>query len=169
MGTKYPKVHLYRMGSKMYKHTLEIDHTDSRFIDRSLPLGYINYNSNAYYVSRIPYRHFNQAIKQTSLMSNCGNLNIYDTGWFFREPMYNLLKGIYPSVRTARNKLEDGSAQGVAVHRDLALKYMDRRTIGLYYKDRLAAIWDNAAERWDYRGGPDAMVLQKLIGKTGLF
>lgn len=165
---RYPNVDLYKLEPQAYKPEMSVDHTDSRFVDRSFPVGYMNYNMQAYYLARVPYRQYNQSIRQSSLISSCGTLNQYDSGWFNGQPFYDMIKEKYPSVLEARNNLENGY-NGVAISRDVAMKYVDRRILGLYYKDRLAAIWSRTDSRWNYQDGNDISVLQKIINKTGLF
>lgn len=169
--TVYPKVGLYRMDldTPSYNAYKKVDHTDSKFVDRSPRLGYMNHNGRAYYVSRVPYRYNNQAVAQRSLTSTCGGLPMNEMAWFSGKPMYNCIKGIYPSVTEAFASLDSRAATGVGVSRDWAIKRLDGQTTGLYFKDRLASLWNPRSRTWEHRDSSDSNIVRKLMTKTGLF
>ena len=164
----YPEVALYKLDSKLYKPYMKVDHTDDRFVDRSPSLGYLNYMGHCFYISRMPYRRYNQGLRSDSIESICGNLP-RDHRWFTSAAMSDCILGVYPSLRKARQTLDIFEATGVAVHRHIALKYIDRRLLGMYYRDRLVALWNTRTKAWDYQDPDEYSIIRKIIRKTGLF
>ena len=165
--SKYPNITLYALDGKVnrsIKGTHIIDHTGDRFSDRSPLLGYITYNNNAHYLSRIPFRHQNQGLTQNSI--DADGLDRYES-WFFGPEMEKCILGKHASVEEAW-KLMDRGYKGVSIHRQLAIKLIDHRNIGLYYKTRLVATWDQFGKQWEFMKATDGRFIEKIVRRLGV-
>lgn len=162
---KFPKVGLHALGGKNNKYDADkiIDHTDERFSDRSPPLGYMTYENNAYYLERVPYRQQNQGLKQVSVVSS-PHLDHYSP-WFRDATFRDCILGKHASIKEAW-KLMDKGYRGVSIHRNVAIRLIDTRSIGLYYKTRLVAT--RKGDMWDWLPATDGKYIQKIINRLGV-
>lgn len=163
--TSYPNVNLYSLKGGVVKYERRVDHRDPDFDDSAPLLGYMNYNNQAYYLKRMPYRHANQGLKYTDVMSVPFAIDRHDTQWFQGDAIYNCILGIYPRMSSAVEQLETNGGS-CALHRDVAIGLINHRQHGLHYRGRLVAI--KRRNEWDYLDGRDANVIRKLIEKTGV-
>lgn len=160
----YPKISLYKLDGTMSR-PINVDHTSDEFDDSSPPLGYMNYNNQAIYLKRVPHRLQNQGVRQESIMSIPSTRG----HWFTSVSMESCILGRYPSQDQAMSTLQDaGSPYGVAIHRHIALSWIDSRTLGLYYKARLIATKIYGSD-WSYLEASDSTLIRNIIGKTGVF
>ena len=162
---KWPMVRLFKCGSDMYKAWKIIDHTDPLFCDRSPILGYMNYQKQAYYLQRVPFRYQNQGLKDISITS-APRLDRYE-GYFASAAMGDCIKGIYPKKEEALANIKDGWS-GCAIHRSLAIARVDNRSTGLYYKARLVALWNDWNQSFEYIQASDSKFIKKIINRLGV-
>lgn len=162
---RHPNIALFKLNGELYKPWKTVDHKSPLFCDRSLPLGYMNYNKNAYYLQRVPFRHQNQAIKANCIETT--PVLSRNEQWFTSEAMHNCLINKYISMGDAWKALGAGHL-GAAIHRDIALRLVDSRSTGLYYKTRLVALWSEFKGDWDWITSSDMTYLQKIISRLGV-
>lgn len=159
------KVRLWPLPLKDFsqKNFTEIDHRDPEFNDRALPLGYLNWNTNAFYLERMPYRRQHHALQSATIMGH--PRSDYESQWFTSQEMLNMLKGIYPSIKEARANLADGY-EAVALHRHIALRRISRSTCFLNYRGD--AIGTVGPEGITYFDSPKRELIKKIIERTGV-
>lgn len=162
----HPLIDIFKLNGQIYKAWKTIDHKEDLFCDRATKLGYLNYGDSAYYLERVPHRHQNQGLRVTNLHTVPG-LSRYGNDWFVGKEMEQCILGKYPSYTTAIKSIESGTT-GVAIHRCLSISLIDSRSRGLFYKGRLVAMWDSAAEQWDYLKNPDISYIERIIRKLGV-
>lgn len=167
---RYPLVGIFRLDGRLNKAWKVVDHSEKALDDRSPTLGYINTSGNAYYLTRVPYRHQTQGIRLNSMQStpHLGQYKDDGSHWFYTEDMSNCILGKYPSYAEAWELLEEHDLKGVAIHRHLALSYISRKNMGLYYKGRLVAHWSPSALQWDYFQNSDTTHMERVIRKLGV-
>jgi len=164
--SRYPNISLYKLDSILRRSHLIVNHTEDFFDDSSPPLGYMNHNNMAFYLKRMPYRWNNQGIKQQSIES-LPSLRSVPGHWFSSMSIESCILGRYPSLDQAMSTLQYASyPSSVAIHRDIAIGYLDSRRIGLHFKARLVAIKQD--DGWNYLESPDRNLVRKIVDKTGV-
>jgi len=78
--------------------------------------------------------------------------------------MEHCILGVYMTMENALSLLERGG-NGYAIDRHVAVKLLDGRRIGLYYRDRLVTI--RHGYNWNWLEGNDMHVVRRLVEKTG--
>jgi hypothetical protein len=127
----YHKLHCYDL-SRMDRKAKIVDYREPEFDYRAFPLGYMNYNNNAHYLVRIPYRIQKQGLCRHAI--NC-DPHIGGSDWYTSAGMRDTILNVYPKLAEALVQIEDGEARSVAVHRTFAIS--NTRPISLSYKGRV--------------------------------
>lgn len=109
-----PDLTLYRpwdVNGEPYKR---VHYSDQDIDVSSLPLGYVNYKGDTFYVKRIPYRRWKQGLDPKSCNTN--------SRVFYSKEFCESVEGKFPSVKQAISMLNKHLATSVAISRDVALK-----------------------------------------------
>lgn len=120
--------------------------TDPKFVHKSPSLGYVNVASNAYYIGRMPDRRQTQGLTWNNTMVvpdhiNNGNIGIRDV--FMTRAFAAMIEDKYPPFDQAMMQLQQlDNYKGVAFHKHCAIKRINARDIGLFYRARFVALWD---------------------------
>lgn len=164
-GSAGDQVDIFRFSERGLGDSTRIDHTDPRFVDRSLPLGFLNRYQTCGYVSRVPYRRNIQPISSRQLQIEPD----FGGGWFLSNEFANTIRGRYPSYADSLAWVTNGAYQGSAFCRDACIAVRQGiKQPGLYYKTRLIALWNIYSNRWDYLQGPEILHFKKLVEKLGV-
>lgn len=157
----YPKINLYKIDAlnKIWK---KIEVSDPLFDDRSPNLGYMNFEDNAHYLRRMPVREQNQGLRIFNVVATPA----IQLDWFPSMNLYNCIKNIYPSYSEALDRTIKAGQEGCAFHRHVAIRPIDWRSKGLYYRTRLAAVWND--DNWNFIRSEDSTYLEKIIKRSGM-
>lgn len=162
---KFPMISIYKLDGRLGLAWMVIDHKDEKFCDRQPPLGYINWERNAFYLQNMPIRNQRAGLRANTIIALGAG---YTGNSFTSTAMENCILGVHPKIGAAWQQLREAGFQGVAIHRNLAICSVSSRNHGLHYKGRLVALWSNPAERWEYLQGPDTSHLERIISKLGV-
>lgn len=160
---------IYEMG-KLNRYYKKILVTSDEFSLAPLPLGYINLNENCCYVSRIPERRQKQGLSSQNLHIS----NRYDVGsqWWTTKDFGNMVLGVYPTQRTAFNRVtnsdDENSWAACAFHRNFCYKKMDGNVIGMLYKERLIALYNDKSERFELIQSTETSINDRIISREGI-
>lgn len=162
----YPNVQIQHIVAKygvVSKGAKVIDHRDPDLDDRAFDLGYMQYDDRAYYLKRGAFRHQNQGLRAENIIS----VPYLSRGSFiFTGGMHSCIMGTHPTLKEAFGQLDKG-ALGVPIHRHVAIQRMDSRHVGLYYRARLVAMWQEAKGEWNWLESFDQKHIKRLVEKTG--
>lgn len=112
----------------------DIDIRDKDVDISPLPLGYVNYQVNAYYVQRKPERRWKQGLSPTSVVFHRKGI-LGGADLVISKEFSDCVNNIYPSVGDTVNKLVVGEAASIAFSRDFCLVCNERgRDLILEYK-----------------------------------
>jgi hypothetical protein len=148
--------------------------TSDEFSAKVPELGYLNYDTNAWYLTRVPERKQRQGLVSTSVVSSPNINDMYDPHrWFFSEAMKDLLTNQYPTRREAIENVMNGiggiPVKGSAFHKHCAIVRIDIGSIGLHYRGRLVATYDPSRDRFTLLPDlKDGSFLQIILGKIGV-
>lgn len=148
----------------LFRPTKTIDHRDDKFSDRSVPLGYMQYEDKAHYLSRMPQRMQNQAVTRASIVGMPQGLG---ARWFTSKAMRSCILGEHKTFKQAWKMIENGEFSSVPIHRYVALK-LGRRDMELHYKGRLVAQWNENLDYWEYLKSDDRSFIQRAIERLGV-
>lgn len=140
-----------------------IEENDELF-DISAPrLGYVNYNSDAIYVYRIPERRYKQTLTISPLRFETKGLGFYPEDIFESFAFKKMLLNEYPSLNDALKSLEDG-ANSRAITRDLAIKKNNiTKRLHLFVKDKAVGKLSRDNRTFEIKKGLDPAVIDKFI------
>lgn len=113
--------------------------SDDDFSYAALPLGYMNYGHDVYYLSRLPARQNKAGLSQGNVVTDPF---LRGDNYFGQNCMGDCIMGLHPPLKVALVTLENPVQQGVAIHRHVALKKLDKYRLGLFYRTRLIATSD---------------------------
>jgi hypothetical protein len=163
----------YELGKNM-RNPIAIDVRSKEFDCRSPVLGYLNYGNNCYYVSRIPDRKQKQGLNQESLITNDprGLGGNYITTEYFK----NMLIDKYPKQTKCFKDINAGEPdphsgydlEGIAFHRNFCYRKLAGNAIGMLYKERLIALYDNDIERFNLLQNKETSFMERLLEKNGV-
>jgi hypothetical protein len=120
--------------------------TDPLFVHKSPALGYVNVASTCLYVGRMPDRKQTQGLNwmNTTIIpdqvapNHLGIRDIFNTKAFAA-----MIEDKYPPFELALHQLQQiDNYKGVAFHKHIAIKRINARDIGLFYRARFVAMWD---------------------------
>ena len=91
---------------------------------KPIPLGFMNYQGNAYYIARKPKRSWRQGLSRNNVST--------ELPWelIVSPRLVDVVKGNYPTYKEALELIKDG--QGVAFHRNFKLSKMHGATVVNY-------------------------------------
>lgn len=140
---RHPNVTITHLNPKTYGHAEVVDYTSDDFDYKTMPLGYMNYNVGAYYLTRMPERRSNQGLNERCVDIVSHSQNFIGGEIIFTEAMYDCVMGKYPKLEKAIKDISGPrpARESVAISRHVAIGRMrDRdRTFALYYRGRLVA------------------------------
>lgn len=84
-----------------------------------IPLGYVNYRGEIYYLSRMPVRKYKQGLSSESLNMNGRNGRAKDV--LRSKALAKCVLGQYPSQQEAIQRIKDGEIMGLAFSRQFAI------------------------------------------------
>lgn len=128
----------------------EISLTDSDLDFTPVPLGFANYNGNAFYLSRIPSRQYKQGLASNNLVVDClteGNktaLASKELKKVCNRSISSCILGKYPSLQQALKLITEG-ALSVAFHRQFAV---DEDWNILYKTESVGSVNGDTGEVW---------------------
>lgn len=139
-GVKFPEVELMSIvnQSPPQKHKI-VDHRSKDLCTNSPKLGYMNFENNSFYLSRIPERSQNQGLRTSNIIAMNEN---YLGGWNRSRDFYNTLKGIYPSKKEALTRVQN-NYNSCAFHRKFSFNKFGSLNIGLQYMGNSVGILEN--------------------------
>lgn len=156
----------YPLGAEMIPaNAINIKVSSKQFDDRSLPLGYINYNGSAYYLTRVPWRRNLQAISATNVTSTPRIPGDDRYRYFTSKAMEACILGRYPSKDEALKVLGRG-ATSLAISRSVALFWEPAKNIAVKFKGRHVADIVKGVVTWHTK--PDIFLIQKIVDKQGI-
>jgi len=103
-----------------------------------VPLGYVNYGQEAYYLSRKPVRRWKQGLGEESLsvISHMAKKAIIPRGGIIASPaLAYCIENKYPSIQKCYKKINSGLVNSMSFSRDFALGWK-KELILLYYKGK---------------------------------
>lgn len=160
----FPDIALKTLVRKVHAHT--VDHRDV-YLDTGTPnLGYMNYNGETYYISRMPNKRQHQAVKIDNLSVSPNRPNVRN--WGHTRAFYNCLMGDYPRPNTALQGVLGGLVRSMAISRDFAISSQSQQKIALMYKDREVGYYDPSTLKVSIVPTPESSWIKNLIIKEGL-
>lgn len=146
---------------------IAIDVRDAAFSMRSPTLGYINYYDQAHYLSRIPDRRNKQGLNVGTIVSS--NENGIDRGYFTSEFMHDMLVDKYPAQSLCLKRLQaEHDLKSIAFNRNFCLRKLADNVIGMLYKERLVAIFDNESERFNLIQSRETSFIERIMARNGV-
>ena len=131
----------YGVIDEIYK---TVDYRVKEFDYRSPPLGYMNYDGQAIYVSRIPDRH-NQ--RQGLCHDVITGTPTWPRGRWPCPEIGFCIKGSHPTLEQAIQRIDDSECESVAIHRHVAISKLNGCTLGIHYRGRLVGMRENGIYR----------------------
>lgn len=159
----WSKIQLTPLSGKDRKK-FEVEHDDEK-VDTSAPtLGYLNYKSAAYYLTRIPSRVSNQGLRSDNIISNPGSLN---WNYILSQEFGDCLLGKYPTLNSAENMMYSLAWSSVAISPNFAIGTKPDLTIGLYQNGNLIGKQVKTGKYVldDFKG---SSFTKKLLDKVGV-
>lgn len=160
------EVRAYEMTPEL-KDYKKVDYRDKAFNYKPFPLGYLNYEGKAMYMTRKPSRNQTQGlVKHCVLFSHHEPYNRY--GWFTSEAMENAILGKYPTYREALESVEVDGEGGMAFDRHFAIENLGPNQTGLCYRGRLCATKGKKEKAFTLFKGEDTSFMLKILPKIGV-
>lgn len=141
----------------------KVDYRDDAFEAKNIELGYCQTGTNAVYLSRLPIRHNQQGLKQESVMCEPSSIG-YD---FYSEDMAHCIMGKHRSLKTALAMLNDGYEK-IPLSRTLAVGWLDRTKIALYYKEQVVALKEDTTSKFNIISSKTSSFVTRIIDKQGV-
>jgi hypothetical protein len=146
----------------------QVKYTDDKFSYKSPPLGYVNSNGKATYLTRIPDRKQRQGLTLDIITTRPKMLPGYSFEQsFYTQGYIDCVLNKYPTLDEALALLEKGKAEAVAISRSTALSFLGRNVVGLNYKGRQVGIRNG--HRWQLFDQPQRPFLTKIMTKEGIY
>ena len=142
-----------------------VDYRTGEFDYKYIPLGYIQYKHNAYYLSRLPERKNHQGLKSDVIHSTPDICKEYPQQyWFFHSSMVDCIKGKHMPMKEAVDKILFDGWQSAAVHRYFAVAKIDAgNKVGLYYKEQLIGIKEPHSYKFNMIESRGSSFIQKVM------
>lgn len=137
----------------------QVDYRSDDFDYRSIRLGYMNYNKQAFYVNRIPLRS-NATWGVSSQNLSCSNGGRPPTTW--GKEMIDCVMGTHPSLATAISNLRQKDWVSCAFHRHFAVARQGNDII-LHHRDSPVAVYDKVKETFTIPYGARGIKTMKTI------
>jgi hypothetical protein len=163
IDTRYPHMvavqHLGDMGGD-YEW---IDYRTPDFDYKSPPLGYMNLQGKAYYLSRLPWRDIQkQGLTQEAIESKPD----LRRGWFPSAALGKCILGEHPNLQEALEQIINQGHESVAIHRHIAVGQVSGQNLGVFYRGRLVGIRERGVFR--LLQSEETSILERLIRKAGV-
>jgi len=162
-------VALYEMG-KLSRYWKKVLVTADAFSLAPIPLGYANLYENCHYVSRIPERRQKQGICGQNL--HVTNRHMLNSQWWTSKDFGDAIRGKFPDQRKALTRVENsdegGSWSACAFHRNFCYKKLEGNNIGLLYRDRLIALYNNKNERFELIQSTETSINDRILSREGI-
>lgn len=134
--------------------------TDKKFSYASAPLGYMNYQKNAFYVMRVPNRQTRAGISSEILSTDPA---IPPAEFFMSKAFENCIMGTHPSLPTALKSLSKDH-NSVAIHRHLALfKLPSRHIYELRYRGAAIGAFDSNSQQFIFSESPMRSFVERIV------
>lgn len=147
---------------------IRINHEDPEFECRSPELGYLYWNGDATYVTRIPDRRQRQGITADVLRLD-PRLMVGPHTLFCSKAMEDCILGNHKSLQEAIVMIERGEARSVPVSRHFAIgRIQNNHVLGLYYRNRLIGTQNEYDQSFVLFPTRDLSFLHKAASKLGL-
>lgn len=150
VGYTIGEVIIYPPGDLSATKAKVVNITDDKFKFVFPELGYFNYKNRAVYLVRRPDRNQRQGLDLATCTVIVHNQN--DSGLppsvsaiLSSENFIPNLEGIYPSLQEALKLLKE-DAQSVAISKRVAIGYIGRNLLGLFYDSRLIGTYNRKRE-----------------------
>lgn len=140
-----------------------VDYRDKNFDARGIELGYCQAGLSAVYLSRLPARQNQQGLKHENIMAEPSNIP-YE---FYSEDMECCILGKHRPLKTALAMLNDGYTK-IPISRTLAVGWLDRTKIALYYKEQVVALKEDTTSRFNLINSKISSFVMKIIDKQGV-
>lgn len=128
---------LYSLGKMTPKHS--VHSSDVELDVSSVPLGYVNYSDEAYFMQRIPMRRQRQGVSSgnTNVCKVGGDYNVsVPTSQIIKSKgMHDSIRGIFPSYQEALKRLRSQEQESVAISRKLAMEIDDLGIIRVHLNE----------------------------------
>lgn len=147
---------------------IKVDHTDP-LLDTSAPtLGFMNWDSKAYYAYRKPVRKQWQGLNSRAM----GFAPMAPEGqWWFSEAFEHMLLNKYPTVQEAIRQVEDLEVKSAAFDRRLAVE-KNRGSVSLLWASvpdvRTIGYWNAKEGRFNLTPGKDTSFIQLHMNSLGV-
>ena len=140
-----------------------IDYRDKDFNAKEIELGYCQAGMTAVYLSRLPVRQNQQGLKHDNILSEPGNIP-YE---FYSDNMEHCIIGKHRPLKTALAMLNDGYEK-IPLSRILAVGWLDRTKIALYYKEQIVALKEDTTNRFNIISSKTSSFVMRIIDKQGV-
>ncbi len=145
-----------------------IDYTQDTFRYKAFPLGYMNYGSEAYYLSRIPFRY-----QYYGLNPDCihweprpQSLDYGVNHVLFSQNFVDMIERKYPTMDEAEVRLHSGW-KSVAISPDVAIHRVKGRTLHLMFKGKNIGI-KMGTQSFVLYDIPETKFLRKILPNHGV-
>lgn len=150
VGYPVGDVTIYPPGSVDVLKSKVINITNDKFKFVFPELGYVNYKNCAVYLGRRPDRNQRQGLDPGSCYAivhaqNDSRLPPSVSTIICSENFIPNLEGVYPSLTEALELLKE-DAQSVAISKRVAIGYIGRNLLGLFYDSRLIGTYNRKRE-----------------------
>jgi len=164
---------VYVLGSR--EHVLELyemttgrrfkqDYRVPEFDYRSPPLGYINVENRAFYLTRLPSRgNQRQGLCHSTVW--CSDPGFRAQDYISSKELRLCILGQHPSLTNAVEMLEN-EYESVAISRHVAINKLATSTLGLHYRGRLVGTRERG--QWRLLDSGDSSIIEPLIRKAGV-
>lgn len=143
-----------------------VDYTSDDFSYDAFPLGYINIDGSAYYLSRMPFQQYTQGLTQNQLVvigaSTTGGS--FPGRFFSSKEMAACILGKYPSFEEA---LKSNDPE-VAFDRYFSLKAFSKRFIALMFQGRLVGYYSRKQGSLKIWGDKAARLITRKLDQMGI-
>lgn len=153
-----------RYGNQSKMKWTKVDYTQDTFRYKAFPLGYVNHNGYAYYLSRIPNRYQYYGLSPDSIHWEPRPSDHY--GIVFSSGFVDMINRRYPSLDDAETQLIAGH-KSFAISTDVAIERIKGRTLQLLFKGKPVGI-KMTGDRFTLFDIPEAKFLRKILGRAGV-
>ncbi len=142
-----------------------VDYRQGDFDYKYIPLGYIQFKQNAFYLSRLPERKNHQGLKADVIHSDPDINQLYSSAnWFYSAAMVDCIKGKHMPVKEAIDKIQFDGWKSAVVHRYFAVARIDAgNKIGLFYKEQMIGIKEPHSYKFNMIETRGSSFIQKVM------
>lgn len=141
------------------------DYLSSEFDYCAMRMGYMNYKEDAFFLSRLPDRRNNQGLTLALIHSQPRLPNNY---WWSNPCFGDALMGRYPNRDQALEDVNSGRYESCAFNRQFAFRRHGDRHTTLMFRNRMIAIKDYSAMRFDMIPGKDTSFIRRVMDREGV-